>query len=631
MCGIVGIITSEKRNLVPEIISSLKNLEYRGYDSAGIAILDRGALKRVRRVGAPSDVFPPEEITRELGVAAEGISLAIGHNRWATHGKTSVENAHPHFDCMGDIAVVHNGTILNHESLRQELITAGHVFTSTTDTEVIPHMIEQKMKEGASFRDAFLDTAGLLEGSFGLAAISAKEPEKLFIVKRGSPLLFGISKNTIIAASSSNAILSHTNTFISLTDCEYAEFGIQDNEVTYHVGTTFNKNKPITKSIETITDFSLSDISKGEYGSFMKQEIHAQPSVFRTTILGRYNEKTGDAVLGGLIDHEETLRTTKNIVTVACGTAHNASLVGGFLIEALAGIPVRNEIASEYRYKKVPLDPKDTVIFATSQSGETADTLESIKEAKKKGFKTFGIVNVVGSAIVEEVDAGVYARAGAEIGVASTKAFTAQLAIFYLLAIKLARERGMTAGEGRALITELEQIPDLMNKTLADTEKRVIALTERYVGKKIHTINFLGRGIHVPIGIEAALKFKELTYLEAGSYPLGELKHGPIAVIDNDSLSIIIMPHDELFAQNKNSLEQILSKGGNVIVITDEVGAQNLKEQNVDTIVIPTLKHSLLYPLLEILPLQLLAYHYAIALGNNVDKPRNLAKSVTVE
>lgn len=631
MCGIVGIITSEKRNLIPEIISSLKNLEYRGYDSTGIALLDNGAIKRIRRIGAPSDVFPPQEITRELGVGADGFSVGIGHNRWATHGKPSEENAHPHFDCGGNIAIVHNGTILNHESLRRDLVALGHTFSSTTDTEVIPHLIEQKIKEGASLKDAFLDTASILEGSFGLALISTDEPDRLLLAKRGSPLLFGVLKNTLIAASSSNAILAYTNTFIALADGEYAELFIQDNSVSYKIGTLLDREQLIIKETTTINDRSSEDMSKGEYESFMKKEIYEQPSVFRTTILGRYDEKTEDVVLGGLIDYEETLRNAQQVLTVACGTAHNASLVGGVLIETLAGIPVRNEIASEFRYKRIPLDPKNTVVFATSQSGETADTLESVKEAKRKGYTTFGIVNVVGSAIAETVDAGVYARAGVEIGVASTKAFTAQLAVFYLLAIKFARERGMTAQEGRALIAEVEQIPDLMTKTLSDTEETVRELAARYVKKNIHTINFLGRGIHVPLSIEAALKFKELTYLEAGSYPLGELKHGPIAVIDKDSLSVIIMPHDDLFALNKNSLEQILSKSGNVIVITDELGAQNLKEQDVDIVIIPTLKNTLLYPTLEILPLQLFAYYYALALGNNVDKPRNLAKSVTVE
>lgn len=631
MCGIVGIITSEKRNLVPEIISSLRNLEYRGYDSTGIAIVDGDVIKRVRRMGAPSDVFPPEEITEILGIPHNGISVCIGHNRWATHGKPSEENAHPHFDCGGNIAIVHNGTILNHESLRKELVSLGHIFLSTTDTEVIPHLIEEKRKNGASLKDAFLQTAALLEGSFGIALISPDEPQRLLIAKHGSPLLFGILKNTLIAASSSNAILSYTNTFISLADGEYADLFIKNEIVSYKIGAIHDPEKFITKEAAMITDHSLEDLSKMGYESFMKKEIHEQPSVFRTTILGRYDKSTGDTVLGGLIDYEDELKHTRQVLTVACGTAHNASLIGGVLIETLAGIPVRSEIASEFRYKTIPLSPSETILFAVSQSGETADTLESVKEAKRKGYQTFGIVNVVGSAIAEEVEAGVYARAGFEIGVASTKAFTAQLAVFYLLAIKLARERRMTSQEGQAVLAELEEIPDLMLITLENTEILVKELASRYCAEGIRTINFLGRGIHVPLSLEAALKFKELTYIEAGSYPLGELKHGPIAVIDDAALSVVIMPHDELFALNKNSLEQILSKNGSVIVVTDKVGAENLSEQDVDIVVIPTLKNALLYPLIEILPLQLFAYYYAIALGNNVDKPRNLAKSVTVE
>lgn len=631
MCGIVGIITSEKRNLVPEIISSLKNLEYRGYDSTGIAIINTGEIRRVHRLGAPSDVFVPQQISEELGVTSDGLSVAIGHNRWATHGKPSEENAHPHFDCTDTLAIVHNGTILNHELLRKELIALGHTFSSTTDTEVIPHLIEQKIKEGSSVKDAFLDTAACLDGSFGLALISSNEPDRLLLAKHGSPLLFGVLKDTLIAASSSNAILAYTNTFITLADGEYADLSIGSGNVSYKIGTIQDRENLITKETTTITDHSREDMSIGEYESFMKKEIHEQPSVFRTTILGRYDETTGDAVLGGLIDYEDMLRHARQVITVACGTAHNAALVGGILIETLANLPVRNEIASEFRYKKVPISPEEAILFAVSQSGETADTLESVKEARRKGYTTFGIVNVVGSAIAEAVDAGVYARAGFEIGVASTKAFIAQLAIFYLLAIKLARERGMTPQEGQSILNELNKIPNLMIKTLETTESEIKRLAENYASKGIRTINFLGRGIHVPICIEASLKFKELTYLETGSYPLGELKHGPIAIIDNNALSIIIMPHDDLFALNKNSLEQVLSKGGNVIVVTDELGAQNLVLQDIEVIIIPTLKNQLLYPALEILPLQLFAYHYARALGNNVDKPRNLAKSVTVE
>lgn len=631
MCGIVGIITSQKRNLVPEIISSLKNLEYRGYDSTGIAILNNGTIRRVRHLGAPSDVFHPHQTSKDLGVSDSDFSLGIGHNRWATHGKPSEENAHPHTDCTGSIAIVHNGTILNYESLRAELVAQGHIFTSATDTEVIPHLIEQKRKEGSSFKDAFLDTVLSLEGSFGLACIAADEPNRILLAKNGSPLLFGILKDTLIAASSSNAILSHTNTFITLADGEWADLEIQDDAAGYTIGTTADRSQCLTRETTTITDHSLEDISKGDYESFMKKEIHEQPSVFRTTVLGRYDEKTGDAVLGGLIDHEEKLRSAQGVLTIACGTAHNASLVGGVLIETLAGIPVRNEIASEFRYKKIPLNPENTIVFATSQSGETADTLESVKEAKRKGYITFGIINVVGSAIALTVNAGVYTRAGVEIGVASTKAFIAQLAVFYLLAIKFARERGMTPQEGRAILQEIEGIPELMNRTLLETEEQVRTLARSYASKDTRTINFLGRGIHLPITIEAALKFKELTYLEAGSYPLGELKHGPIAVIDERSLSVILMPYDELFTLNKNSLEQVLSKNGNVIVITDQKGADNLRGVHADIVIIPTLDHAFLYPTLEILPLQLFAYHYTVALGNNVDKPRNLAKSVTVE
>jgi glucosamine--fructose-6-phosphate aminotransferase (isomerizing) len=630
MCGIIGIITSEKRNLIPELISSLRNLEYRGYDSTGIALVHNDTIKRIRRIGAPSDVLNADEITKEFGDLIL-YSVGIGHNRWATHGKPSERNAHPHMDCSGTIALVHNGTILNYELLKESLTKAGHTFTSDTDTEVIAHLIEDNLSNGLSLQDALLASIERLEGSFGLAVCSTKEPTRLYIAKQGSPLSFGISKNSLIVASSTNAILAHTNTFITLEDGEYAELSADKTGVHYRIGNFLDKRRDVTKETTTITDFSLDELSKGEYASFMQKEIHEQPAAFRTTLLGRYDEKSGDAVLGGLIDHEDSLRNARGILTIACGTAHHAAMIGGALIENLAGIPVRNEIASEFRHKKIPCDSKNTAVFAVSQSGETADTLESVKEAKRKGYTTFGIVNVVGSTIAGAVDAGVYTRAGVEIGVASTKAFTSQLAVFYLLALKLARERGMTPQEGRAFLAELESIPEIMQKTLVETETIVQKYAEYYATKNIHTINFLGRGIHVPLGQEAALKFKELTYIEAGNYPLGELKHGPIAVIDKEALSVVIMPKDELFALSKNSIEQILSKDGDVIVITDETGAKEIKKDSINIITIPTLSNPLFYPLIEILPLQLFAYYYALALGNNVDKPRNLAKSVTVE
>ncbi len=630
MCGIIGIITTNKRNLVPELVSSLRNLEYRGYDSTGIAVVSDGTVRRVRYVGAPSDVLTDQEVARQLDVIDKNYSIGIGHNRWATHGKPSEQNAHPHVDCSGKIAVVHNGTILNYEALKKELSKNGHIFTSHTDTEVVGHLIEEEIIAGRSFLDAFLATIAQLEGSFGLAVCSADDPARLLVGKRGSPLSLGITKDSIIVTSSPNAALAYTNTFITLEEGDFAELVAGDNGTEYRIGNFLNDN-PCNREPKIIEGVSLNDISKGTHESFMHKEIFEQSSAFRATILGRYDEKTGDAVLGGLIDHEDTLRNARGVLTIACGTAHNAASVGGFLIEALAGIPVRNEIGSEFRHKKIPLDPREVVLFAVSQSGETADSLESIKEAKRKGYKIFGIVNVVGSSIAEIVDAGVYTRAGAEIGVASTKAFTSQLAVFYLLALKLARERGMTPEEGQVFLTELEQIPELMKQALAQTEDIVRITAEYYVKKNIRVINFLGRGIHVPICTEASLKFKELTYIESGSYPLGELKHGPIAVIDSQALSVIIMPKDELFALSKNSIEQIRSKGGNVLIITDEEGACDLANSNLDVITIPSLKNSLFYPALEIIPIQLFAYYYAKTLGNNVDKPRNLAKSVTVE
>lgn len=631
MCGIIGIITSDKRNLLPELVSSLRTLEYRGYDSTGIALIDGNTMKRFRRVGAPSEVLHCDEIEHELDMKGLSFSVGIGHNRWATHGKPSEKNAHPHADCSGGLALVHNGTILNYEPLKEELIKKGHAFTSDTDTEVIAHLVEENAKENIPLLDAFLAAVERLEGSFGIAMCSVQEPTRLYISKRGSPLSFGITDHSLIVASSTNAILAHTNTFITLQDGEYAELAASEGGMHYRIGNILDKSG-ITRRPTTVKDFSPDDLSKGEYESFMLKEIHEQASSFKTTFLGRYDETKGDAVLGGLIDYEKELNTTKHILTLACGTAHHAGLIGGTLIEALAGISVRNEIASEFRHKKIPLDPKDTVLFAISQSGETADTLESVKEAKRKGYTSFGIINVVGSSIADQVDAGVYTRAGAEVGVASTKAFTAQLAIFYLIALKLARKRGMTPEEGRAFLTELERIPDLMKKTVATTEEVTRTYAEHYTTtQKIRTINFLGRGVHVSVAQEAALKFKELTYIEAGAYPLGELKHGPIAVIDKHALSVVIMPKDDLFALSKNSIEQILSKDGNVIIITDEASAEDLKGKSYNVITIPSLSNPFFYPLIEIIPLQMLAYYYARALGNNVDKPRNLAKSVTVQ
>jgi glucosamine--fructose-6-phosphate aminotransferase (isomerizing) len=630
MCGIAGILSTKKRGVIPDVIASLSDLEYRGYDSAGIATISEWGIKTYKCLGAPSQNLNAREVYKSIGGATRKTKVAIGHNRWATHGVPTLSNAHPHTDCHGEMALVHNGTIINYETLRDKLKKAGHIFKSDTDTEVIAHQIEEARKHSCSTEKAILQSIALLEGSFGLVILLKDDPNKLYLAKNGSPINIGLTKDSFIVASSVNAILRHTDKFISLKDGEFAVLDVEKKIPKYKIFNFTDKTKgKIKKEINTIKDTKLQDLSKGEHPSFMLKEIFEQPSVTKTTILGRYDKKAGNAILGGLIDYEEKLGGIKNIYTIACGTAHNAGVLGKEIIELITEINVRNEIASEFRYKKNNLNPQNTALFAISQSGETADTLKSVKKAKHDSYDVFGIVNVVGSAIAQEVDAGMYTRAGAEVGVASTKAFTSQAAIFYLLALKLARGRSMQIEEGRGFIKNFEEIPGKQKETLK-TEQKIKKLVNKYA--YIKNINFLGRGIHLPIANEAALKFKELTYMEAGSYPLGELKHGPMAVIDEECLSVVIIPKDNLFEISKNSIEQIKSKGGKVLVITDESAKNDPILKKVDDVIfIPTLKDPLFYPLVEIIPLQLFAAHFAVALGKDVDKPRNLAKSVTVE
>ncbi|GMQ95211.1 MAG: glutamine--fructose-6-phosphate transaminase (isomerizing) [Patescibacteria group bacterium] len=630
MCGIAAILSKEKGNLIPKAISMLRDLEYRGYDSAGIAVMGDADISTYKCLGAPSEHLREEDIYTAMGESCKNVHAIIAHNRWSTVGKPSIKNAHPHTDCGKHIAIVHNGTILNYAPLKKDLVGKGHTFRSDTDSEVIAHQIEEFQKNNISLEEAILHAVELLEGSFGLVVFFIDEPKKLYLVKNGSPVNIGLAPDSFIVASSVNAILRYTDKFITMRDGEFAVLDVAGSEKEYKIFHYADKHKKhISKTENTISGVSIDDLSKGEYETFMLKEIFEQPATTKSTILGRYDKKTGNAVLGGLIDDKEFLKNIKHMYTVACGTAHNAGCLGRGLIEHFARVDVQNEIASEFRYRKQVLDPNITAVFMVSQSGETADTLGAVQSARDKGYFTFGIVNVVGSAIANETKAGVYTRAGAEIGVASTKAFTSQAAIFYLLALSLARGRSMQVGDGKKFIEHLEEIPDKMKKMLAagETIKEIVS---RHTD--IRNINFLARGIHIPIANEAALKFKELTYMEAGSYPLGELKHGPIAIVDKECLSVIIMPKDPLFDLSKNSIEQIKSKGGRVLVITDESGASDPLIQKVgDVITIPTLEDPLFYPLVEIIPLQLFAYHFARALGRDVDKPRNLAKSVTVE
>ncbi len=631
MCGIIGILSAKHGDIITNVVTGLIDLEYRGYDSAGLAILSRDGIKTYKRLGAPSQYFFADEIVQELDVADQTIPIAIGHNRWATHGKPSLQNAHPHVDCSGKLAIVHNGTILNYAILKERLQSVGHIFLSETDTEVIAHLIEEELKTAKTMEEALRASVRQLEGSFGLVVMDASQPTVLYAAKNGSPIMIGLATDEFIVASSPNAIMRHTDAFISLQDGELAVLRILDQgELHYRIASWKDpQDREIQKKINRVDGISQEDLSKGDYETFMLKEIFEQPQVLSMTILGRYDKNTGTAVLGGLIDQQATLQRLRHLYTIGCGTAHNAACVGREIIEQLTNIHVSNEIASEFRYRRLHADPEHTVMLAISQSGETADTIESVKEAKRKGYSTFGIVNVVGSAIAEETSAGIYTRAGAEIGVASTKAFSSQVMVFYLLGLLLARMQQMTLQEGREFLEQLERIPNCVEQTLT-LRASVEAIAARV--KEIRTIHFLGRGIHLPIAHEAALKFKELTYMETGSYPLGELKHGPIAVIDEHCLSVCILPKDQLFDIGKNSIEQIKAKCGKILLITDESAQNESILKKVDEVLfIPHLDNPLFYPLVEIVPLQLFAYAFATQSGKNVDKPRNLAKSVTVE
>ncbi len=628
MCGIIGILKKEESELSENLVQSLIDLEYRGYDSAGIAIVHKKNIKTGKCLGAPSQYMDIGSFKKNIGEEKVFTTVGIGHNRWATHGKPSISNAHPHLDCEESIAVVHNGTILNYESLKENLKSLGHDFKSDTDTEVVPHLIEEKIKNGLSLEDAIVETASLLEGSFGLAIIHKDYPKNLYVVKNGSPISIGIQNEMFVVASSTNAILRYTDRYLVLEDGEMAKLDAEN--MSHNI---FKYKQParsrVYKAEQIIEGILLEDLSKGDFDTFMQKEIFEQPATTRSTILGRTNIDGGLAVLGGLIDYKEKLRTIENLYIVGCGTAYNAGMLGKELIESMTPINVSAQIASEFRYRKQNFSPDNSVFLSISQSGETADTLESLKEMKRKGFTTLGIVNVVGSAIAHESDAGIYTRAGTEIGVASTKAFTAQAITLYLFSLSLARVHGMSESAGIAFVKELEAIPELMKRVL-ENHKEIERVAE--VFRDIEKIQFLGRGIHMPIAYEGALKFKELTYMEAGSYPLGELKHGPMAVIDESSLSVVILPKDDLFSIGSISIEQIKSKGGRILVITDEEGAKAPVMRHADeVIVIPKLSNALMYPLVEVIPLQLFAYYFAKQLGNNIDKPRNLAKSVTVQ
>jgi glucosamine--fructose-6-phosphate aminotransferase (isomerizing) len=612
MCGIVGYIGKQKASSV--LLEGLKQLEYRGYDSAGIAVIENGSIFQIKSIGRVAN------LENKIGDKKISGTIGIAHTRWATHGKPSDKNSHPHCDCTGKIHLVHNGIIENYQELKDILIKKKHKFLSETDSEVVAHLIEELAKK-LDFKNAIVEALKMIRGTYGLAILNSDEPNKIVAARNGSPLVLGIGEKEFIVASDVSAIVRHTDKVIYLDDGELAEI----TENGFEISNT--KNKVITKSI-TKLDWTVEKSQKGGFPHFMLKEIFEQPESIRNGIRGRIEKfltENNAPILGGLDIVEEKIRNIDKIVIVACGTSYYSGLVGEYIMEEYAGIPTEVEFASEFRYRK-PLISEKTAVVAISQSGETADTLVAIREAKNKGALTLGIVNVVGSTIARETAAGTYALSGPETGVASTKAFTSQLTILILWALMFGRQREMSFVMSRRIATELKKIPGIIENILKKSNQ-IKKIAKKYA--KAKDFLYLGRKYNFPIAMEGALKLKEISYIHAEGYPSGEMKHGSIALIDECFPSIFICPKDSVYEKNISGMQEIKARGGKILAIATE-GDKEIKKIADDVIYIPkTLE--MLTPLLSVVPLQLFAYYVAVLNGRDIDKPRNLAKSVTVE
>ncbi len=611
MCGIIGYIG--KKDIVPLLITGLKRMEYRGYDSAGLSVMDNSSeIRSVKKKGRVNDL---EMASMDLNV--NGV-IGIAHTRWATHGYPNDINAHPHFDTKMNISLVHNGIIENYSIIKQKLIQEGYTFRSDTDTEVLAVLIERFYDKVKDLEYAVRLALNEVNGTFGVALISTYEPNKIITARRGSPLILGIGDDEYLVASDASAIIEHTKNVIYLNDDEMAIL-TSDGFITKTI-----TNKKVTSEIHQL-EFDLEQIEKGGFEHFMLKEIFEQTQTIRDAIRGRLLVDEGNVKLGGLRQVRDRIRNAKRIIITACGTSYNSALVGEYLIEQLAHIPVEVEYASEFRYRSPILFEDDFVIFI-SQSGETADTYAAIQEAKQRGATCLGIVNVVGSSIARATDAGIYIHAGPEIGVASTKAFTSQLTVLTLLALYLGRMRNLSTIEGIKIAKELEALPDKVQMILNGASE-----IERIANEYYQSRNFLylGRGYNFPIALEGALKLKEISYIHAEGYPAAEMKHGPIALIDKDMPVVVVAPKDEIYEKVVSNIEEVKAREGKVIAVTN-YGNSDLDRLVDHCIYIPdTLP--ILTPILTVIPLQLLAYYTARLIGRDIDKPRNLAKSVTVE
>lgn len=609
MCGIMGYVGH--REAAPLLFQGLKRLEYRGYDSAGIASFTNGRIAIRRAVGKLA------KLDQLLQAEPLPGSVGIGHTRWATHGPPSEENAHPHR--AGDVVVIHNGIIENYLELRHELMDKGRTFSSETDTEVIAHLLDQYLQEGLSFREATRAALRHLSGSFALVALSERDPGTLLTAKNATPIVIGLGEEESFVASDIPALLDYTRRVLFLDDGEMAEVSRRGVSISDFSG------RPIEREPRHITWDPIT-AQKSGYKHFLLKEIHEQPQAIIDTMRSRILEESGEIALGELADQLPTLDAVKRATLVACGTAWHACLVGKFLLEELAGLPTEVDYGSEFRYRPTPLDA-DSLVLAVSQSGETADTLAALAGGKNKGASTLAICNVVDSSIARKSDMVVYTHAGPEISVASTKAFTTQLTALYLLALHLGQRRGVLSRDrSRKLIEDIVTLPALVQATLEKTKA-----IEKIAKKYGHTSDFLylGRGINYPIALEGALKLKELSYIHAEGYPAGEMKHGPIALIDEQMPVVVLLPKDPVYEKTLSNMKEVEARGGRIIALTDAPSPE-LEEIAGEIIQVPTTNH-LVMPILLSIPLQLLAYHVAVYRGTDVDQPRNLAKSVTVE
>jgi glucosamine--fructose-6-phosphate aminotransferase (isomerizing) len=618
MCGIIGYVG--KKTAAPILIEGLRRLEYRGYDSAGVAVLDGAGLLIRKRKGKID-----EGLARAVSQQPPAGHIGIGHTRWATHGPPCDENSHPHCDQSGNIAVVHNGVIENYDRLKDKLIKLGHTFQSETDTEVLAHLIGEHFKKHRGKNSdtnplalAVTDALREVIGTYGLAVISAEKPDTIIGARRGSPLIIGIGNGENFLASDANAIVAHTGQVVYLNDYDVATITSDRFDVQ-------NLGADTAKVQVSKLEFSSEDAERGEFAHFMLKEIFEQPRTVENALRGRVDHEAATAKFGGLNLAPAEARSIERIVIAASGTSWHAALVGEYLIEELAHLPVEVEFAHEFCYRNAPLE-RDTVLLVISQSGETADTLAALREAKRRGHKALAIVNVVGSTIARESDGGIYMHAGPEIGVASTKAFVSTLTILSLLAVHLGRMRMLSSNRALEIMKALEAAPKQIEGLLAQNEA-LKKLALKYA--KADDFFFLSRGYTFPIALEGALKLKEISYIHAEGYSAAEMKHGPIALIDANTPTVFIVPQDSMYDKTMANLAMIRARKGPIIAVATEGDAQ-IKNVADDVIYLPHTAEPVI-PILASVPLQLFAYHIAVARGCDVDKPRNLAKSVTVE